>query len=81
MRSTSGGLAWLHKHWTVSCDVMHTYSSETLVGLGLVVGFAGLHEAVEPAGVWVLTRGFALRHLLRVTEDGQVLCDGVCIPT
>ena len=60
---------------------MLTYSSETLVGLGLVVGFAGLYEAVEPAGVWVLTRGFTLRHLLRVAEDGQVLCGGVGIST
>ena len=60
---------------------MLTYSSETLVGLGLVVGFAGLYEAVEPAGIWGLPRSFALRHLLRVTEDGQVLCDGVCIST
>ena len=65
----------------INCDVMLMYSSETLVGLGLVVGFAGLHEAVEPAGVWVLARRLALRHLLRVTEDGKVLCDGVCIPT
>ena len=60
---------------------MHTYSSETLVGLGLVIGFASLYEAVEPAGVWVLARCFALRHLLRIAEDGKVLCGGVCIPT
>ena len=49
---------------------MLTYSSETLVGLGLVVGFASLYEAVEPTNIRVLTRCFALRHLLRVTEDG-----------
>ena len=58
---------------------MLTYSSETLVGLGLVVGFAGLYEAVEPAGIWVLPRSFALRHLLWIAEDGKVLCGGVCI--
>ena len=58
---------------------MLTYSSETLVGLGLVIGFASLYEAVEPAGIWVLPRSFALRHLLWVAEDGKVLCGGVCI--
>ena len=49
---------------------MITWPSETLVGLGLVIGFAGLYEAVEPTGIRVLTRRLTLRHLLRVTEDG-----------
>ena len=65
----------------INCGVMLMYSSEALVGLGLVIGFAGLYEAVEPAGVWVLARRLALRHLLRIAEDGKVLCGGVCIPT
>ena len=44
-----------------------------------MVGLAGLYEAVEPTSIRVLARRLALGHLLRVAEDGQVLCDGVYI--
>ena len=44
-----------------------------------MVGFAGLYEAIEPAGVRILAGGLAFRHVLRVAEDGQVLCDGIYI--
>ena len=58
---------------------MITQSSEALIGLSLVVGLAGLYEAIEPAGVRILAGGLAFRHVLRVAEDGQVLCDGIYI--
>ena len=58
---------------------MITQSSEALIGLSLVVGLAGLYEAAEPTSIRVLARRLALGHLLRVAEDGQVLCDGIYI--
>ena len=44
-----------------------------------MVGLASLYEAVEPTSIRVLARRLALGHLLRVAEDGQVLCDGIYI--
>ena len=44
-----------------------------------MVGLAGLYEAVEPTSIRVLARRLTLGHLLRIAEDGQVLCDGIYI--
>ena len=48
-------------------------SSESSIGLGLVVRFTGLDKAIVPAGIRVLSTDLVALLLLRVVEDRQLL--------
>ena len=50
-------------------DIQHMLSSETLVGLGLVVGLTGLNEPVVPPRIGVLASRPTAALFLWVAED------------
>ena len=61
--------------WRMAIRVMlgAWLSSEGSIGLGLAVRFAGLDEAIAPAGIRVLSRDLGSLVLLQVIEDRQLL--------